>query len=107
LGDLATTSFYPAQHITRGEGGAVFTDRPPLRTLVESFRDGGPDCGCAPGCDNTRGKRFDCQLGELPCGYDHKYTYSHVGYNLKLTDMQAAVGCQITDIDSVRRILFI
>jgi len=92
FGDLATTSFYPAHHITMGEGGSVLTNTPLLRTLVESFRDWGRDCWCAPGKDNTCGKRFDWQLGELPCGYDHKYTYSHLGYNLKLTDMQAAVG---------------
>jgi CDP-6-deoxy-D-xylo-4-hexulose-3-dehydrase len=92
FGDLATTSFYPAHHITMGEGGSVLTDSPLLRTLVESFRDWGRDCWCAPGKDNTCGKRFDWQLGELPCGYDHKYTYSHIGYNLKMTDMQAAVG---------------
>ncbi len=92
FGDLATTSFYPAHHITMGEGGAVLTNHPLLRTLVESFRDWGRDCWCQPGCDNTCGKRFDWQLGGLPQGYDHKYTYSHIGYNLKLTDMQAAVG---------------
>ena len=92
FGDLATTSFYPAHHITMGEGGSVLTNTPLLRTLAESFRDWGRDCWCAPGKDNTCGKRFDWQLGELPCGYDHKYTYSHIGYNLKLTDMQAAVG---------------
>jgi len=92
FGDLATTSFYPAHHITMGEGGSVLTNKPLLRTLAESFRDWGRDCWCAPGKDNTCGKRFDWQLGELPCGYDHKYTYSHVGYNLKITDMQAAVG---------------
>ena len=92
FGDLATASFYPAHHITMGEGGAVLTNRPLLRSIVESFRDWGRDCWCAPGCDNTCAKRFDWQLGELPCGYDHKYTYSHIGYNLKLTDMQAAVG---------------
>jgi CDP-6-deoxy-D-xylo-4-hexulose-3-dehydrase len=92
FGDLATTSFYPAHHITMGEGGSVLTDNPLLRTLVESFRDWGRDCWCAPGKDNTCGKRFDWQLGDLPCGYDHKYTYSHIGYNLKMTDMQAAVG---------------
>src|SRR5256714_9946874 len=91
-GDLATVSFYPAHHITMGEGGAVLTDRPRLKTLVESFRDWGRDCWCAPGMDNTCGKRFDWQLGDLPHGYDHKYIYSHIGYNLKLTDMQAAVG---------------
>ena len=92
FGDLATTSFYPAHHITMGEGGSVLTAQPLLRTLVESFRDWGRDCWCAPGKDNTCGKRFEWQLGGLPCGYDHKYTYSHIGYNLKLTDMQAAVG---------------
>uniref|UniRef100_Q025T1 DegT/DnrJ/EryC1/StrS aminotransferase n=1 Tax=Solibacter usitatus (strain Ellin6076) TaxID=234267 RepID=Q025T1_SOLUE len=92
FGDLATTSFYPAHHITMGEGGSVLMEKPLLRTLVESFRDWGRDCWCAPGKDNTCGKRFEWQLGELPCGYDHKYTYSHIGYNLKLTDMQAAVG---------------
>jgi CDP-6-deoxy-D-xylo-4-hexulose-3-dehydrase len=92
FGDLATVSFYPAHHITMGEGGAVLTNQPLLRTLVESFRDWGRDCWCEPGRDNTCGKRFDWQLGSLPHGYDHKYTYSHVGYNLKLTDMQAAVG---------------
>jgi CDP-6-deoxy-D-xylo-4-hexulose-3-dehydrase len=100
FGDLATTSFYPAHHITMGEGGAVLTNKPLLRTLVESFRDWGRDCWCAPGCDNTCGKRFDWRLGQLPCGYDHKYTYSHVGYNLKLTDMQAAVGvAQLEKLD--------
>lgn len=92
FGDLATVSFYPAHHITMGEGGCVLTNQPLLRTLVESFRDWGRDCWCEPGKDNTCGKRFDWQLGDLPCGYDHKYTYSHIGYNLKLTDMQAAVG---------------
>ena len=92
FGDLATTSFYPAHHITMGEGGGVLMEKPLLRTLVESFRDWGRDCWCAPGKDNTCGKRFDWQMGELPCGYDHKYTYSHIGYNLKLSDMQAAVG---------------
>ncbi len=100
FGDLATTSFYPAHHITMGEGGAVLTNQPLLRTLVESFRDWGRDCWCQPGCDNTCGKRFDWHLGELPCGYDHKYTYSHIGYNLKLTDMQAAVGvAQLAKLD--------
>ena len=92
FGDLATVSFYPAHHITMGEGGAVLTDNPILKKLVESFRDWGRDCWCEPGKDNTCGKRFDWQLGSLPHGYDHKYTYSHVGYNLKATDMQAAVG---------------
>ena len=92
FGDLATSSFYPAHHITMGEGGAVVTDSPQLRVLLESFRDWGRDCWCDPGIENTCGKRFDWQLGGLPHGYDHKYSYSHVGYNLKLTDMQAAVG---------------
>jgi len=92
FGDLATVSFYPAHHITMGEGGAVLTNSPLLKTLAESFRDWGRDCWCDPGKDNTCGKRFEWQLGELPCGYDHKYTYSHIGYNLKLTDMQASVG---------------
>ena len=92
FGDVATTSFYPAHHITMGEGGCVLTDQPLLRTLIESFRDWGRDCWCAPGNENTCGKRFDWQLGELPHGYDHKYIYSHIGYNLKATDMQAAVG---------------
>jgi CDP-6-deoxy-D-xylo-4-hexulose-3-dehydrase len=92
FGDLATTSFYPAHHITMGEGGAVLTKAPALKTLVESFRDWGRDCWCEPGKDNTCGKRFCWQLGDLPEGYDHKYTYSHIGYNLKATDMQAAVG---------------
>ncbi len=92
IGDIATVSFYPAHHITMGEGGAVFTKDKELRKLVESFRDWGRDCYCPPGCDNTCGKRFDQQLGSLPDGYDHKYTYSHLGYNLKITDMQAACG---------------
>ena len=92
FGDLATISFYPAHHITTGEGGAVLTDSPNLQVLVESFRDWGRDCWCHTGKDNTCGKRFDWQLGDLPCGYDHKYTYSHIGYNLKATDMQAALG---------------
>jgi CDP-6-deoxy-D-xylo-4-hexulose-3-dehydrase len=92
FGDLATTSFYPAHHITMGEGGCVLTNRPLLNKLVESFRDWGRDCWCGPGAADTCGKRFEWQLGDLPCGYDHKYTYAHVGYNLKATDMQAAVG---------------
>ena len=92
FGDIATVSFYPAHHITMGEGGAVLTDKPKLKKIIESFRDWGRDCWCAPGKDNTCGKRFDWQLGELPQGYDHKYTYAHIGYNLKVTDMQAAVG---------------
>jgi CDP-6-deoxy-D-xylo-4-hexulose-3-dehydrase len=93
FGDIATVSFYPAHHITMGEGGAVLTNKPALQVLIDSFRDWGRDCWCEPGVDNTCGKRFDWQLGTLPCGYDHKYTYSHVGYNLKATDMQAALGC--------------
>ncbi len=92
FGDLATCSFYPAHHITMGEGGCVMTDRPLLKTLAESFRDWGRDCWCDPGKDNTCGKRFGWQQGSLPAGYDHKYTYSHIGYNMKVTDMQAAVG---------------
>jgi CDP-6-deoxy-D-xylo-4-hexulose-3-dehydrase len=92
FGDLSTFSFYPAHHLTMGEGGCVATNTPRLKTLVESFRDWGRACWCAPGKDNTCGKRFDWQLGDLPEGYDHKYIYSHVGYNLKATDMQAAVG---------------
>ncbi len=92
FGDLATTSFYPAHHITMGEGGSVLTQSGVLKKIVESFRDWGRDCWCPPGADNTCGRRFDWQLGDLPYGYDHKYVYSHIGYNLKLTDMQAAVG---------------
>lgn len=92
FGDLATVSFYPAHHITMGEGGCVLTDRPALKTLVESFRDWGRDCWCDPGKADTCGKRFAWQQGDLPFGYDHKYTYTHIGYNLKATDMQAAVG---------------
>jgi CDP-6-deoxy-D-xylo-4-hexulose-3-dehydrase len=92
FGDLATSSFYPAHHITMGEGGCVLTGDPHLKKLVESFRDWGRDCWCDPGKANTCGKRFEWQLGTLPAGYDHKYIYSHIGYNLKLTDMQAAVG---------------
>ena len=92
FGDIATVSFYPAHHITMGEGGAVLTDKPALQVLIDSWRDWGRDCWCEPGVDNTCGKRFDWQLGGLPCGYDHKYTYSHIGYNLKATDMQAALG---------------
>ena len=92
FGDIATVSFYPAHHITMGEGGAVLTGKPALQTIIESFRDWGRDCWCHTGKDNTCGKRFEWQLGSLPCGYDHKYTYSHIGYNLKATDMQAALG---------------
>ncbi|WP_213805850.1 lipopolysaccharide biosynthesis protein RfbH [Granulicella sp. dw_53] len=92
FGDIATVSFYPAHPITTGEGGAVLTNTPALQVLIDSFRDWGRDCWCEPGVDNTCGKRFEWQLGTLPCGYDHKYTYSHIGYNLKATDMQAALG---------------
>ncbi|MEQ9880390.1 lipopolysaccharide biosynthesis protein RfbH [Pectobacterium aroidearum] len=92
FGDIATVSFYPAHHITMGEGGAVFTNSSELKTITESFRDWGRDCYCEPGCDNTCGNRFGQKLGSLPFGYDHKYTYSHVGYNLKISDMQAACG---------------
>jgi len=92
FGDIATLSFYPAHHITMGEGGAVFTNNDELKTIAESFRDWGRDCYCGPGKDNTCGKRFCQNLGKLPEGYDHKYTYSHLGYNLKITDMQAACG---------------
>ncbi len=100
FGDIGTLSFYPAHHITMGEGGAVFTSDSQLKRIIESFRDWGRDCWCNPGCDNTCGKRFDWQLGELPAGYDHKYVYSHAGYNLKITDMQAAVGlAQLARID--------
>ena len=92
FGDIATVSFYPAHHITMGEGGAVFTNNLELKQIAESFRDWGRDCYCPPGKDNTCGKRFCWKLGNLPEGYDHKYTYSHLGYNLKITDMQAACG---------------
>ena len=92
FGDLATLSFYPAHHITMGEGGAVLVNNPKLKKIVESFKDWGRDCWCAPGKDNTCGKRFDYDMEQLPCGYDHKYIYSHVGFNLKATDMQAAIG---------------
>jgi len=91
-GDIATLSFYPAHHMTMGEGGAVFSDNSELMSIAESFRDWGRDCYCKPGCDDTCGKRFGHKLGSLPAGYDHKYTYSHLGYNLKITDMQAACG---------------
>lgn len=92
FGHIATCSFYPAHHITMGEGGAVFTNDGKLKKIIESFRDWGRDCYCGPGQDNTCNKRFGWQLGDLPAGYDHKYTYSHLGYNLKITDMQAAVA---------------
>ncbi len=92
FGDIGTLSFYPAHHITMGEGGAVFTNSGLLKPIAESFRDWGRDCFCATGRDNTCNKRFAWQLGTLPAGYDHKYCYSHAGYNLKITDMQAACG---------------
>lgn len=92
FGDIATLSFYPAHHITIGEGGAVLTNNPILKKAMESIRDWGRDCWCAPGCDNTCNQRFSQKLGDLPEGYDHKYIYSHLGYNLKITDMQAACG---------------
>jgi len=97
FGDIGTLSFYPAHHITMGEGGAVFTNSPELKLIAESFRDWGRDCYCPPGKDNTCGKRFCWKLGDLPEGYDHKYTYSHLGYNLKITDMQAA--CALAQLD--------
>lgn len=94
FGHIGTSSFYPPHHITMGEGGAVYTNDPLLKTIIESFRDWGRDCWCPSGCDNTCHKRFGWQLGDLPYGYDHKYTYSHLGYNLKVTDMQAAIGLE-------------
>lgn len=97
FGDIGTLSFYPAHHITMGEGGAVFTNNPELKLIADSFRDWGRDCYCAPGKDNTCGKRFEWQLGKLPRGYDHKYTYSHLGFNLKISDMQAA--CALAQMD--------
>lgn len=101
FGDIGTLSFYPAHHITMGEGGAVFTNNPLLKKIMESFRDWGRDCWCAPGVANTCGKRFNWQLGELPMGYDHKYIYSHIGYNLKPLDIQAAIGvAQLDKLDS-------
>lgn len=93
IGDIGTSSFYPPHHMTMGEGGAVYTDNPLLAKIVKSFRDWGRDCSCKSGCDNMCGHRFDKQYGELPLGYDHKYVYSHFGYNLKATDLQAAIGC--------------
>ena len=92
FGDIGTLSFYPAHHMTMGEGGAVFMNNPELKAIAESFRDWGRDCYCPPGCDNTCGCRFEQKHGDLPYGYDHKYVYSHLGYNLKITDMQAACG---------------
>jgi CDP-6-deoxy-D-xylo-4-hexulose-3-dehydrase len=101
FGDLSTFSFYPAHHITTGEGGAVLTKKASMKPIVESFRDWGRDCWCAPGCDNTCLKRYEWTLGELPEGYDHKYTYSHLGYNLKSGDIQAAIGlAQLDRLDS-------
>ena len=97
IGHIGTSSFYPPHHITMGEGGAVYTDDPQLKRLVESFRDWGRDCWCPSGHDNTCRRRLDQQFGELPVGYDHKYVYSHFGYNLKVTDMQAAIGCAQLD----------
>jgi len=101
FGDIATLSFYPAHHITMGEGGAILTNNNKLKQIIESFRDWGRDCYCQPGCDNTCNNRFSRQLGDLPEGYDHKYTYSHIGYNLKITDMQAACGvAQLEQIET-------
>jgi CDP-6-deoxy-D-xylo-4-hexulose-3-dehydrase len=100
FGDIAAVSFYPAHHITMGEGGAVMSNRASLMTLAESFRDWGRDCWCAPGMADTCGKRFQQKLGDLPYGYDHKFTFSHLGYNMKATDMQAAVGiAQLKKVD--------
>ena len=100
FGDIGTLSFYPAHHMTMGEGGAVFMNNPELKVIAESFRDWGRDCYCAPGCDNTCGCRFEQKHGQLPFGYDHKYVYSHLGYNLKITDMQAACGlAQLEKLD--------
>lgn len=97
IGDIGTSSFYPPHHITMGEGGAVYTDHPLLHKCIRSLRDWGRDCSCASGQDNLCGHRFDRQYGELPAGYDHKYVYSHFGYNLKATDLQAAIGCAQID----------
>ena len=97
VGDIGTSSFYPPHHMTMGEGGAVYTDNPLLNKIIRSFRDWGRDCVCPSGRDNLCGHRFDRQYGELPLGYDHKYVYSHFGYNLKATDMQAAIGCAQLD----------
>lgn len=110
FGDIGTLSFYPAHHITMGEGGAVFTNNSELKLIAESFRDWGRDCYCPPGKDNTCNKRFCWKLGELPEGYDHKYTYSHMGYNLKITDMQAACGVaqldRLSDFIAARKVNF-
>lgn len=103
FGDIATLSFYPAHHLTTGEGGAVLSKSPLVKKVIESFRDWGRDCYCDPGVDNTCKKRYEWQLGELPYGYDHKYTYSHIGYNLKATDLQAAIGIpQVGRIDEIK-----
>jgi CDP-6-deoxy-D-xylo-4-hexulose-3-dehydrase len=103
FGDIATLSFYPAHHITMGEGGAIFTNNFRIKRVCESFRDWGRDCYCEPGVENTCKKRFEWQLGELPFGYDHKYIYSHVGFNMKITDMQAACGLgQLTKLEQFR-----
>ena len=103
FGDISTLSFYPAHHITMGEGGAVFTNNIRLKMIAQSFRDWGRDCYCEPGKENTCGKRFDWQLGDLPKGYDHKYIYSHAGYNMKITDMQAA--CGLAQINRVKKFI--
>ncbi|MEO8330912.1 MAG: lipopolysaccharide biosynthesis protein RfbH [Gallionella sp.] len=103
FGDIGTLSFYPAHHITMGEGGAIFTNNDELKQIIESFRDWGRDCYCGPGKDNTCGKRFCWKLGDLPEGYDHKYTYSHLGYNLKISDMQAA--CALAQMDRVEEFI--
>src|SRR5574344_1443975 len=103
IGDIGTFSFYPAHHLTMGEGGADITNNPELYKIIMSFRDWGRDCCCPPGHDNVCGKRFSQQLGNLPFGYDHKYTYSHIGFNLKITDWQAALGC--SQIDKLDRFL--
>lgn len=107
IGDIGTSSFYPPHHITMGEGGAVYTNNPLLGRIIRSFRDWGRDCVCPSGMDNFCGHRFDKQYGELPLGYDHKYVYSHFGYNLKISDMQAAIGCaqlkRINDFAVCRR----
>ena len=105
VGDISTLSFYPAHHITMGEGGAVITNSNSLKLSIDSFRDWGRDCWCKSGHDNTCNKRFDWKLGDLPYGYDHKFTYSNIGYNLKATDLQASIGCaQIDKLDEFIKI---
>lgn len=105
IGDIGTSSFYPPHHMTMGEGGAVYTNQSLLHRIVKSFRDWGRDCWCDPGHDGTCNHRYDGQYGELPVGYDHKYVYSHFGYNLKATDMQAAIGCaQLDKLDEFTRL---